>query len=189
MRLSRIGVLLGRRLLFMIPILFGVITLVFFSTRLAGGDPAFLIAGAFAAPEVIETIQQQIGTDKPIGEQYIDFLSGAIKFDFGESIFTGNPVSEDLADRLPATLELIVFSLALGLIVGVTGGVIAASRRGKSADKAVNTTSFGLLSLPDFWFALLLLFVFFFKLRWAPAPTGQLGASDPRPGDHTGARI
>ena len=189
MRLGYIGVLLGRRLLFMIPILFGVLTLTFFVTRLAGGDPAFLIAGAFTAPEVVEAIQERIGTDKPLGTQYLDFLSGAIRFDFGTSLFTGNPVSEDLADRLPATFELIIFSLALGLIVGVSGGVIAARRRGRTADKAVNTTSFGLLSLPDFWFGLILLFIFFFKLGWAPPPTGQLSASDPRPNDYTGAAV
>ena len=188
-RLSRISVILARRLLFIIPILFGVITLTFFATRLAGGDPAYLIAGAFATPEVVADIQERLGTDQSIGQQYIDFLTDAVQLDFGTSIFTGNPVVEDLAERLPATLELIIFSLIFGLVVGVTGGVIAARRRGRAADKTVNATSFGLLSLPDFWFGLILLFVFFFKLGWAPAPVGQLGADDPKPDDITGAAV
>ena len=74
MRLGRVGTLLFKRILIMIPILFGVITITFFATRLAGGDPAYLVAGAFHNPEVIETIQAQIGTDKPILEQYWTFL-------------------------------------------------------------------------------------------------------------------
>ena len=173
----------------MVPILFGVITIAFFVTRLAGGEPAFLIAGAFSAPEVVANIQEQIGTDKPIAEQYWNFLSGIPKLDFGTSIFTGNPVEEDLGNRLPATLELIVFSLVFALIVGVAAGVFAARRRGKTGDKAVNATSFALLSLPDFWFGLIRLFVFFFKLRWAPAPVGQLSANDPSRSDITGAAV
>ena len=189
MRPGRVGTLLIKRILIMIPILFGVITITFFATRLAGGDPAYLIAGAFTAPEVIETIQAQIGTDKPIAEQYWTFLTGIVKLDFGTSIFTGNPVEEDLGNRLPATLELVVFSLSFGLLVGISAGVYSARRRGKASDKAVNATSFSLLSLPDFWFGLILLFVFFFKLRWAPAPVGQLSANDPSPTDITGAAV
>ena len=189
MRRGRVGTLLAKRIVIMVPILFGVITIAFFVTRLAGGDPAFLIAGAFSAPEVVANIQEQIGTDKPIAEQYWNFLSGIPKLDFGTSIFTGNPVEEDLGNRLPATLELIVFSLVFALIVGVAAGVFAARRRGKTGDKAVNATSFALLSLPDFWFELIRLFVFFFKLRWAPAPVGQLSANDPSRSDITGAAV
>lgn len=189
MRARRIAVLLLRRLLFMIPILFGVITVTFFVTRLAGGDPAYLIAGAFATPEVIAEIQAQIGTDKSIGQQYVNFLSGAVRLDFGEAIFTGNPVQDDLGARLPATIELVAFSLALGLILGVSSGVFAARRRGRKSDKTVNATSFSLLSLPDFWFGLILLYVFFFKLSWAPPPVGQLSANDPSPTDITGAAV
>ena len=189
MRLGRVGTLLAKRIVIMVPILFGVITITFFVTRLAGGDPAFLIAGAFAVPEVIEQIQADIGTDKSIGRQYWTFLSGIPKLDFGTSIFTNNPVEEDLGNRLPATLELIVFSLAFALVVGVSAGVYSARRRGRTGDKAVNATSFTLLSLPDFWFGLILLFVFFFKLRWAPAPVGQLSANDPSPSDITGAAV
>ena len=101
----RVGRLLLRRLLFMIPILFGVVTVTFFVTRLSAGDPAVLIAGPFASTETIETIQTQLGTDRPLGEQYITYLGNVVRLDFGTSFFTGDPVAEDLADRLPISLR------------------------------------------------------------------------------------
>lgn len=173
----------------MIPILFGVATATFFLTRLAGGDPAFQIAGAFATPEVIANVRAEIGTDRPLGEQYVDFLGDSIRGDLGTSLFTDRPVRSDLADRLPATLELISFSLIVALAVGLAAGTFAAHRRGRAADKAVRYGSFSALSLPDFWLGLVFLFVFFFKLGWAPAPLGQIAPGGTAPRDITGAAV
>ena len=185
----RVGRLLLRRLLFMIPILFGVVTVTFFVTRLSAGDPAVLIAGPFASTETIETIQTQLGTDRPLGEQYITYLGNVVRLDFGTSFFTGDPVAEDLADRLPISFELIVLSLALALILGLSAGVHAARRVGRAGDSVVRFTSFGLLAVPEFWLGMILIYVFFFKLDLAPPPTGQLSIGDPIPRDITGAAL
>ena len=185
----RIGGLLLRRLLFMLPILFGIITVTFFVTRVVSGDPAVLIAGQFAGTEVLENVRAQLGTDRSLGEQYISYLRDAVRFDLGTSFFTGNEVSQDLVDRLPITLELVVLSVSLSLVLGISGGALAAFKQGGKRDAAVRGTSFTVLSLPDFWFGLILLYIFFFKLGLAPPPLGQLSANDPRPTELTNAAL
>lgn len=185
----RVGRLLVRRLLFMIPILFGVVTVTFFVTRLTAGDPAVLIAGQFAGPEETENIRAQLGLNDPLVEQYLNFLADAVRLDFGESFFTNDPVEEDLAERLPITFELVFLSLTLALVLGVSAGVIAARRAGRAGDVAVRFTSFAMLSIPEFWFGMILIYVFFFQLGLAPPPTGQLSSGDPIPRDITGAAL
>lgn len=187
MRARQWAWLIARRVLFMIPILFGVATATFFLTRLAGGDPAYLIAGPFATEEVIASIQEQLGTNRPMGEQYVDFLGETVRGDLGTSLFTARPVTTDLADRLPATLELVVLALAFALLFGLILGSYAAHRRGRAGDRAVRLGSFSALSVPDFWLGLVLLFVFFFKFGVAPGPTGQISPGGPAPRDVTGA--
>lgn len=174
--------LIAKRVIFTIPILFGVATATFFLTRLAGGDPAYQIAGAFATEEVIAAVQADIGTDRPLGEQYVTFLGDIVRGDLGTSIFTGRPVISDLADRLPATLTLVVLALAFSLVFGLALGSFAAHRRGRTGDKVVRVGSFSALSVPDFWLGLVLLFLFFFRFEIAPGPTGQtaLGAAKTR---------
>lgn len=186
---TRLLPLLARRIVFMVPLLFGVVTITFFVTRIAGGDPAYQIAGQFADPEVIAGIQKQLGTDAPLGEQYVRYLGDAVTLDFGESIFTGNTVARDLADKLPITLELIVFALVFALIVGIGSGMFAARRKGKAGDRAVNGISFFFLSLPDFWLGIILLYVFFYKLGWAPGANGQMGNDDHGLEHVTGAAV
>lgn len=181
--------LIAKRIIFTIPILFGVATATFFLTRLAGGDPAYQIAGSFATEDVIAAVQAQIGTDRPLGEQYAAFLGDIIRGDLGTSIFTDRPVISDLADRFPATLTLVVLALGVSLVFGLILGSFAAYRRGKGGDKVVRVGSFSALSVPDFWLGLVLLFLFFFRFGLAPGPTGQiaLGATSPR--DITGSAI
>lgn len=183
------ALLIARRLLLMIPILFAIATATFFLTRFAGGDPAYQIAGTFATEESIANIRADLGTDRPLGVQYWDFLTDSIRGDLGTSLFTDRPVRTDLADRLPATLELITMSLAVAVVVGLGSGSYAAHRRGTARDKAVRYGSFTALSLPDFWLGLVLLFVFFFKLDWAPPPIGQIAPGAAAPRDVTGAAV
>ena len=183
----RLGRLALRRLLFMIPLLFGIVTITFFITRLSAGNPATLIAGPFASQETIDNITEQLGLDRSLWAQYVTFLGDATRLDFGTSFFTGDPVQEDLAERLPITFELIILSLILALLLGVSAGAYSAWRSGGPGDIVTRGTSFFLLAIPEFWFGLILIYVFFFRLEWAPPPTGQVTAGDPMPSDITGA--
>ena len=184
-----IGWFVLRRFLITIPLLFGIVTIVFVVTRLIPGDPAYRIAGVFATPEKIATIQAQLGTNRSLWDQYVDYVGGILHGDFGTSISTGSPVLQELLDRLPSTLELILLALAFALVVGVATGAWAARRAGGWADGGVRIISFIGLSLPDFWLGLLLLYIFFFSLGWAPGPFGQLSALGPEVERVTGAAL
>src|SRR5262249_33647434 len=103
--------------------------------------------------------------------------------------FTHRSVARDLKDRFPVTIELVVLALLVAFVVGVPAGAFAARRRGSTGDAAVRGMSFVFLALPDFWLGLILLYVFFFKLRLAPPPFGQLSPGDPVPRRITGAAL
>lgn len=181
--------IVGRRALLAIPTLFALVTLTFFITHVLPGDPSYSLAGPNPSPQQIATIRHQFGFDQSLPTQYWQYLRDVVQLDFGHSIVTGNSVASDLINRLPATLELVVLSVALALVLGVAAGSFAARRAGRGPDRAVRGVSAVLLALPDFWLGLILLFVFFFKLRWAPAPIGQLATTDPTPTHVTGAAL
>jgi ABC-type dipeptide/oligopeptide/nickel transport system permease component len=178
-----------RRLVMMVPILFGVLTLTFFVTHVLPGDPTYSITGPVASKELIQQTRHAFGFDQPLYVQYWHYLGDVVHLNFGDSIFTSNSVAYDVGQRLPTTLELVILSLAVALVLGISAGAFAAGRRGRPTDVAVRTGSFIALSLPDFWLGLLLVYVFFFKLQIAPAPVGQLGPEDPVPQHITGAAL
>jgi peptide/nickel transport system permease protein len=182
-------VIVLRRLVMMVPILFGVLTLTFFVTHVLPGDPTYSITGPIASKELIEQTRHQYGFDQPLYVQYWHYVGDVVHLKLGSSIFTGNSVAYDVGQRLPITLELVILSLFVALVLGISAGAFAAGRRGRTTDVAVRTGSFIGLSLPDFWLGLLLLYVFFFKLQIAPAPVGQLGPEDPVPDHITGASL
>jgi peptide/nickel transport system permease protein len=179
----------GRRLVLVVPTVLGIVTVTFFITHVLPGNPAFSLAGPNPSLSNIKAIEHQYGFDQPITTQYWHYLTALVHLNFGTSVVTGTSVASDLANRLPATLELIVLSLGLALIVGVAGGTLAARRAGTRADRAVRGSSAVMLAIPDFWLGLVLLFIFFFKLGWAPAPIGQLSPTDPTPTHITGAAL
>ncbi len=174
----------GRRLLQLPPMVFGILTVAFFVTRIIPGDPTYEIAGAFATKQTLSAIRVQYGFNQPLLTQYWHYLRNLVAhFDFGKSFVTSNSVRSDLFNRLPSTLELVICSLAIGLVLGVAFGVSAAFRRGSAADAASRGITFVLLALPDFWVGLVAIYFFFFSWHIAPAPVGQLGVgqaiSDP----------
>ena len=180
--------LLTRRILLMVPMLFGIVTVTFFVTHVLPGDPTYTIAGQFATPEIISEIRRTYGFDLPLYEQYWEYVTGVVlHFDLGSSIFTGRSVRYDLAQRLPATLELVICAIAVALAIGIPAGALAARRRGRATDAAVRTGGFVLLAIPEFWLALMASFLFFYQWGIAPAPIGQLGLDDPQPHRYTGA--
>lgn len=185
----RILLLLLRRLAMLVPILFGIVTVTFFATRVIPGDPAVLVAGEFATKDQVAEIRRQLGTDVGLWEQYTRYLGKVIRLDFGESIFTSTPVAHELGHRLPATLELVVLALLLAVAIGLPAGAWAARHARSAGDRTIRTLAFLLLSLPEFWFGLVLAYVFFFRLGWAPSPSGQLGFSLAPPPNRSGAAL
>jgi peptide/nickel transport system permease protein len=151
--------------------------LVFIGIRALPGDPARVLAGQEAGPGVIAAIRHQYGLDQPLPVQYIDYLGRLLHGDLGRSTQDGLPVSQILLQRLPITIELSLLAIAVAIGVGVTTGVVAAARRGRTADYFA--TAFGLvgLSVPHFWLSLLAILLFAVKLHWLPA-SGFVALSD-----------
>lgn len=143
--------------------------LVFFGIRALPGDPARVLAGQEAGPGVIAAIRHQYGLDQSLPVQYADYFGRLLHGDLGRSTQDGLPVARILLQRLPITIELSVLAITVAICVGVTTGVVAAARRGRSADYAA--TGFGLvgLSVPHFWLSLLAILLFAVKLHWLPA--------------------
>src|SRR5258708_39763616 len=118
-----------RRLLVAIPTLLAVLSLVFFFVRVAPGDPALVILGDSATQEALAALRQQLGLDRPLISQYVDFLAQVLGGDLGRSLVTNRPIWTEVLEVLPYTLELTVSALAIGVIFGLPLGVVAARRR------------------------------------------------------------
>lgn len=178
---------IGRRLLFVVPQVIGISLVTFVIVRLLPSNPAFALAGPAASEESIKQIEQRLGLDEPILTQYWLYLKNLLHGDLGNSFVSGRPVVDDIADRLPATLELLILGLLLAFVIGVPLGILGALGRGKGIS-ARFTTGYGLLAgaIPDFWFGLILIFIFYTELAIAPAPLGQIGTEVVAPPDVTG---
>ncbi len=166
--------LLGSRIGAAIPSLIGVAIIVFVLTRALPGDPAAFFAGPAATPEAVEEIRRSLGLDKGLLEQFAQYVGGMARGDLGKSLTTGQPVVTELAARLPASLELTLAGLFLAAFIGIPLGVLAATRPGSPVDHACRLISTLGVSLPTFFTGLLLVYVFYFLLGWAPSPMGRL---------------
>lgn len=153
-----------RRLLLVIPVLFGVSFLVFSIVRLIPGDPATAIAGETATPQRIAVIRAELGLDEPILKQYALFLRRAAVADFGKSVRSGVSVSAELSARLPNTLKLSVAAMVLAGLVGVTAGVVSATRPNSWFDTGSMVVALLGVSVPVFWLGLMLMLLFSIKL-------------------------
>ncbi|MDE0121258.1 MAG: ABC transporter permease [bacterium] len=175
------GSYIVRRLLALVPILIGVTMVAFLVSRGLPGDPARLYAGMQASDFEVQAIRESLGLNKPLYHQYWIYMQGLIQGDLGFSLRTGFPVAEDIRNRLPATVEMVIFALAFALVIALPLGVWAAVRRGKLVDRFSRFISTLGVAIPDFWAALILVLIFFVFLGWAPAPVGRLdlGASPP----------
>jgi peptide/nickel transport system permease protein len=161
--------LVVRRLLITIPMLVITSVLIFGLVVLIPGDAAVTLAGGPDAPAgAVEEVRQELELDKPLPAQYLDWLGGVVRFDFGDSLYTHQPITDELGDRVPVTLGLaaLVFGLAIpvALLVGVAGGL----RPGGVLDRVLMVASGTFLAVPAFWIALLLVTVFAVQLAWLP---------------------
>jgi ABC-type dipeptide/oligopeptide/nickel transport system permease component len=174
------------RLLGAVPTLFGVLVITFLITRALPGDPAAFFAGPAATKEAVEQIRAKLGLDRSLPVQFGVYLRDLAHGDLGASLSTGQPVLTELQQRLPASLELTGCGLALAAIVGLPLGVLAATRPGSWIDQLCRLFVTLGVSLPSFFLGLLLIYVFYFRLGWAPAPLGRLDVFASAPEKITG---
>ncbi len=157
-----------------LPNLVGVVVITFILTRALPGDPAAYFAGGAATQEAIDQVRAQLGLDKPLIEQFFLYVSGLLRGDMGLSLTTGQPVLQELLARLPASLEMVLLALLLACAVALPLGVMAATRPGSWIDQLCRLLTTAGVSLPTFFTGLLLAYVFYFLLGWAPSPLGRL---------------
>jgi peptide/nickel transport system permease protein len=138
--------------------------------RAIPGDPAQILLGQQATPERVAQVREQLGLDKPLLTQYLLFLRGAATGDLGDSIVTGRPVTVELLDRFPATLELALAALLFAVVVGIPVGVIAAVKQYSLLDKLTSVIALTGVSMPIFWLALILVVIFTVNLNLLPFP-------------------
>lgn len=176
---------LAHRLALVALMLAGLVLITFVVSNVAPSDPAALVAGPDATRDMVETIRHQYGLDRPLPEQFLRYVTDLLRGDLGRSIQTGNTVAEDLARFFPATMELVLASTLLSVIVGVPVGVLAAVRRNRPFDHAVRVLAVSGVALPAFWAGLLLQLVFSVRLGWLPT-SGQLSVATAPPAPLTG---
>jgi peptide/nickel transport system permease protein len=157
-----------RRLFQTIPVIIGVTFVVFFIMQLVPGDPAVLLAGEGASKETIEAIRQQLGLNRPLYIQYFDYLMNLAKGDFGVSLKNSQPVLDEILVRLPITLELALFSILITIVLGMGAGIISAVKPYSMQDVGVMLVALIGISLPSFWFGLMLMYFFSVKLQILP---------------------
>jgi peptide/nickel transport system permease protein len=175
----------SKRLLTILPSLFGLLVLSFALVQLMPGDPAAAIAGEGATPQMIEAVRQNYGFDKPIWVQFLIYIEKAATLDFGTSFFTQRPVAADLLERLPATLELILLSLAISAVVGVALGTLAAINHNSLLDQVIRIATVAGLALAAFWVGIMLQIYLSMELGLFPL-RGRLSVGTPAPPFITG---
>ncbi|MBR2382660.1 MAG: ABC transporter permease, partial [Anaerotignum sp.] len=162
----------AKRLLYMLIMLLGVATLVFFLTKALPGDgtTANLSQRALSDPEIVAAYRAKHGLDKPVIVQYFMYMSNLLHLDLGTSIRTNKDVLGELMRCFPATIELALFAIILASVFGILFGVISAIKRNSIIDQIVRAISITGVSIPSFWFALLVLFLLYYKLQIFPGP-------------------
>jgi peptide/nickel transport system permease protein len=176
---------LARRFGALVLLLVGITLISFLLTQAVPGDPALANLGQNPTPEAIQAFHEKYGTDDPLPQQYLTYMSNLLRGDLGTSQQTHQPVADDLGVSIPATAELALFSIVLSTVLGVGFGVIAALRRDTGVDHGLRVVALMGISVPMFWIGLLGLYLFFFK--WGVLPGG--GRLDPMtaaPTDVTG---
>jgi peptide/nickel transport system permease protein/glutathione transport system permease protein len=161
-----------RRILLSIPILLIVLTLVFLLVRVAPGDPAQAILGDYASKEAVEALRERMGLNKPLWQQYLEFLAGLARGDLGKSMINGVPVATQVSRALPYTLELTLAGIIFGAVFGIPLGIYTALRRNRLPDYLGRIFSLAGLSFPTFFLGILLMLVFAIKLDLFPVMGG-----------------
>src|SRR6267143_6633917 len=160
-----------KRLLLMIPTLFGVALLVFFLLRVAPGDIVELKyagSGTFAPKEALDRERKQLGLDKPLAYQFVSWIAGIARFDFGDSMWTGRPIIEEIKIRLELSLQLAVMATVVAMLLAVPLGTLAALKQDTWVDYAVRIFSIAGLATPSFWLGIVLILALLIIFKWLP---------------------
>ena len=166
--------LIIKRVTMAIPSLIGVVIVTFLLTRMLPGDPAAYFAGPAATPQAIQEVRAKLGLGKPLIQQFGRYVFDLTHGNLGTSLTTGQPVISELRTRLPASAELTLLGLLVSIAIALPLGILAATRPNSLLDHACRITSTAGVSLPVFFTGLILVYVFYYLLGWAPAPLGRL---------------
>lgn len=171
MRMAR----LVERLIGLVPVLLGVSVIVFLMITLTPGDPVQIMLGdSRSSPEQEAALRHDMGLDRPLHERFVLFIGNAARGEFGLSFFHRRPVIDVIGERLPATIELTLAALVLSLVIAIPLGVLAAVRKNSWLDRLATVSSLFGVSMPGFWFGILLILLFSVKLGWFPV-AGRIG--------------
>ncbi len=157
-----------KRILMAIPVILGIVTIVFVLMRVFSSNPAYLLLGQRASAERVAELTSYLGLDQPIWKQYVIYLGQMLQGDFGDSLFSGLPVMQEIGERLPATIELALFSVLIASVLGVSLGVICAVKQNSALDRICQVGGLVGVSLPKFWLGLMLIILFAVNLGWLP---------------------
>ncbi len=163
-----IVLLIAKRLLRLILTLFIISTIIFFVIRVIPGDPALIIGGVDASPSDLQAIRAKLGTDRPLVEQYFEYLKNLVSLDLGRSMISDEPVLPMILQRFPLTLSLAVFGLLIGLAIAIPLGILSAVKRWSAWDYVGLTFSQIGMAIPSFWLGILLLLFFAVKFPIFP---------------------
>jgi peptide/nickel transport system permease protein len=166
---------IAKKLLLLVPILFGITLTTFMLTKALPGDPVYNMVGERSSPEIIEKVRKEIGADKGVVRQYAGYVSLLLSGEMGRSYYTNRKVLDDIRSKFPNTLRLALGAMAIAIPPGMLLGLFAALRKGSLADRATSVFSITLLSVPVFWSGLMLMLLFGLVLKFLPpSGTGDL---------------
>jgi len=157
-----------KRLLMMVPVILGVVFVIFTVMYITPGDPASMLLGERARPEDIAKLREEMGLDNPFLVQYVSYIGRIIQLDFGTSYSTKRPVFSELADRFPTTALLAVLCVSLAIIVGIPLGILCATKHHSIFDNIASVLGLVMLSIPNFWLGLMLILFFSITLGLLP---------------------
>ena len=160
---------IGKRLLMLIPVVIGITFFIFLILSVAPGDPAAMLAGADATPQMIAEKREELGLNDPLLVRYVTYMAKAVTGDFGNSWFSGFNVMSEFVGRLPNTLRLGMMAMAISALVGISLGVVTAVKQYSGVDYVTLAVAMLFSSMPAFWFGLMAQIYFALKLHWLPA--------------------